>query len=342
MNCKKCGTTNAIGSKFCIGCGNSLIEENNNYQTNMGIPSQPSNMSTQASNAGIIEPSVSSNETTVANASFSQGVNSQAMNSNINQTSMYNQMSSNGGNVNQTINNSTQVNTYSQTSSYASEGTLNFMMFIIAILIKPFTSFKEEENKLENFKNSAILSLIMVGIMTVIKLLSSMLSVVRVADYAWGKGMTYSWKFENLKNLNYLNVIGKNALIYACIIFIIGLLFFLAGLVIKRDLSFPKSLAISAVSIIPAVLGIMILSPLLSLIYAPLGIIISVIGVIYTVIILYELTSDEYMLEENNKIYFYLICFSIIGVIAYFAFTKLFASSITGLDQLNDLMNMFG
>ena len=34
MNCPNCGTVNSQDSKFCIKCGNSLLNENNNIEKN--------------------------------------------------------------------------------------------------------------------------------------------------------------------------------------------------------------------------------------------------------------------------------------------------------------------
>jgi hypothetical protein len=153
------------------------------------------------------------------------------------------------------------------------------------------------------------------------------------------KGYTTTWNWSNLKELNYLNLIGKNFLMYAGAIVAIALTFFLASLIIKKEINFIKSLSIAATSVIPAVVGAMILSPILSLMYAPLGIIISVVGLVYSIIILYELVNTELKLEGEQKVYFNLICFGILGCMGYYAYVNLIAESVSS--ELSGLLDLF-
>ena len=219
-----------------------------------------------------------------------------------------------------------------------SAAPLNYLMYIIAILLKPFKSFKDEETELNNTKTSIILSLIITGAMTIINLIKTIFSTVRVASYSWTDGYTYSWQWDNLKNIKWIEVIGKNFLIYACIIFAIALVFYLGSLIVKKQLSFIKSLSITSTSIIPVVIGAMIISPLAGKLWSPLSIVFMVIGGVYSLIILYELMNNELKLDGDTKIYFNLTCLSILTVAGYYAFMKLFMSSVTsGLDGLLDL-----
>ena len=215
---------------------------------------------------------------------------------------------------------------------------LNYLMYLIAILIKPFQCFKEEEDKLNNGKTSIILTLIVTVVMTLSNLIQTILSTVRVASYSWTDGYTYSWQWDNLKNIKWLEVIGKNFLIYAGIILAITIVFYLGSLVVKKQLSFIKSLSISATSVIPAVCGAMILSPILGMIWSPLSMVFTIIGLVYSLIILYELMNNELNLEKDKKIYFNLVCFGILIIAGYYAYMKLFMSSVTGgLDNILDL-----
>ncbi len=215
---------------------------------------------------------------------------------------------------------------------------LNYLMYLIAILIKPFQCFKEEEGKLNNGKTSIILTLIVTVVMTLSNLIQTILSTVRVASYSWTDGYTYSWQWDNLKNIKWLEVIGKNFLIYAGIILAITIVFYLGSLVVKKQLSFIKSLSISATSVIPAVCGAMILSPILGMIWSPLSMVFTIIGLVYSLIIMYEFMNNELSLEKDKKIYFNLVCFGILIIAGYYAYMKLLMSSVTGgLDNILDL-----
>ena len=174
--------------------------------------------------------------------------------------------------------------------------------------------------------------------MTLSNLIQTILSTVRVASYSWTDGYTYSWQWDNLKNIKWLEVIGKNFLIYAGIILAITIVFYLGSLVVKKQLSFIKSLSISATSVIPAVCGAMILSPILGMIWSPLSMVFTIIGLVYSLIILYEFMNNELNLEKDKKIYFNLVCFGILIIAGYYAYMKLFMSSVTGgLDNILDL-----
>ena len=221
----------------------------------------------------------------------------------------------------------------------ASTSPLNFLMYIIAVMIKPFKSFKEEETKLNDTKTSLILALIMSGAMTIINLIKTIFSTVRVASYSWTSGYTYSWQWDNLKNIKWVEVIGKNFLIYACILLAIALIFYLGSLIIKKQLSFIKSLSIASTAVIPAIICAMIISPLAGKIWIPLSIVFTAIGGVYSFIILYELMNEELKLDGDKKIYFNLICLGILTIAGYYAFMKLFMSSLTS--ELGGLFNLF-
>ena len=129
------------------------------------------------------------------------------------------------------------MNNLSNTStSGAKVSFMSYFFIILAVILKPFTAFKEELNKFNGFKNSIILSLIISVGATLINLISSMLSVVRVKSFDWTSGgYKINWIWENLKNLDYLKTIGKNFLIYLGIIVAIAVVYYLGSLIIKKQ-----------------------------------------------------------------------------------------------------------
>ena len=214
-------------------------------------------------------------------------------------------------NVNQTTDNIPNANvnntqTSGNQTSSANTNNLNFIKYIIGILLRPLKSFNEEENKLSDTKNSIILALIVTVSMTLLNLIHTIIYTVRVSSYL---NSTTSWDFSNLNNINYIQVIGKNFIIYACIILAITVVFYLGSLIIKKQMNIIKNLGIVATSMIPLVLGSMILSPILGAIWIPLGVIVTVVSAIYSVLILLELMNKELQLVGDVKIYFNLVCF---------------------------------
>ncbi len=214
---------------------------------------------------------------------------------------------------------------------------LNYLMYLIAVLIKPFQCFKEEESKLSNGKTSIILTLIVTVIMTLANLIKTIIFTVRVADISLFEGSSYKWQWENLKYIKWVEVIGKNFLIYAGIILAITIVFYFGGLVLKKQVSFVKSLSISATSVIPAVCAVMILSPILGMIWSPLSMVLTIIGFAYSLIILYELMNSELNLEKDKKIYFNLVCFGLLIIAGYYAYMKLFISPV--VDELGSVLD---
>lgn len=249
------------------------------------------------------------------------------------QSNYYNVNMNQNQSMQQPMNNQTQ-NNYQQPAN-----NLNYLKYIIAILMKPTKTFKEEESKLNNSKTSFLFALIITLAMTVINLVKTIFSTVRVSSYSWTEGYIYSWEWENLKDIKWFEVIGKNFLIFACILFAIALVFYLGSLVIKKQSSFIRTLSIATTSVIPAIVGAMILSPLASLIWEPLGVACSIVGGVYSIIILYELINKELNLDGDMKIYFNLICLGILAIAGYYVYMKLFMGSVT--DELNDMLNWF-
>lgn len=226
---------------------------------------------------------------------------------------------------------------YNNVNNSTPTKTINFVQYIIGAILKPYDKYKSEEENFTNFKNAGILSVIIVLFMTVINLFTTMYNTVRVTSF-WTDETEWVW--ENLRNIEYFKVFGKNLLIYAGILFAISGVYYLASLIIKKDVNFSKLLGATATAYIPFALSSTIASPLLSLIYAPLGMCISIIGLVYTAVILLELINDLIKIDnKNTRIYFHLICISILiivgGLIAY----KLILGSVS--DGLGDLSNLF-
>lgn len=84
----------------------------------------------------------------------------------------------------------------------------------------------------------------------------------------------------------------------------------------------------------------MVLSPILGAIWEPLSIIFSILGLVYSVIVLYELINSNLDLDSDMKIYFNLLCFGILLVAGYFAYINLFVTVDAG--DLESIFDLFG
>ena len=207
------------------------------------------------------------------------------------------------------------------------------------IFVKPFACIKEKSVQLSSIKNSGIMVLIITVIITLINLFKTMFNAVVEKKYNFWEG-TYSTEieFSNLKDLEYLKILGSTFITWIAIIAIIAGVYFIASLIIKKQTSFPKLLGVSTLAIIPFVVSLIILSPLLSLMHSMLGTLVTIIGFVYTSVIIYEAMNDEIRLEADKKCYFNLICLSIIISASMYIYMKMLMSS---LSSLSSLMNLF-
>ena len=288
--CSKCGTANNGDTKFCINCGNPLLDSNPNV-----VNVQPINNG----NSSIFEQQTSNQ-------------------SGYEQVETSNQLSQ------EAKLNSSQVATTSK---------FNFFNFILGAILKPFDSYKKEEINLSNIKNVSILALIVIVAVTIFSLIGTIIATVRVTSFWSGE---VEWVWDNLENINYFKVIFQSILIYAIIILAITGVYFIAGLVLKKNAKFVKVLSIATTAFIPFAVAASILSPILSLIYSPLGVCITIIGFIYAIVILIELINDLIVIDNKNiRIYYHLICLSILIVGGgYIAFKLILGSLTSGLSSL--------
>lgn len=216
---------------------------------------------------------------------------------------------------------------------------INAIKGLFEVIRKPQSAMKEELINFNNIKNAILLTVIVALIATIASLVQTMISVVRVEKYSLFEGTTTTWVWENLKDIEYIKVIGQSFLIFAGIIVGIAAIYYIGGLIIKKQSNFGRMLGIAAVSIFPLYLCAYILSPLLSIIWEPLALIVTMMGSTYSLIIMYETINNEINLEGNEKYYFNLLCLSIILVAVYYVYMKFMISPV--VDDLGGILDIF-
>lgn len=312
MTCPNCGANNIDGSSFCIKCGNNLKETQQTAPVNQEIMQNKQATPKVVQNEQITQINTVQNKQTI-NIKPEKPV------------------------YNQTQNNITESVIKNSQNTKNTNGQLNYVMYIIAILLKPFKAFKEEESKLCDTKTALIFSSIIAVGMMIINLIISMISAifVKTLDYSTFKYKT-EIDFSRLKDLDWLNLIGKNLLIYAGIIVAITGIYYIASLIFKKSANFIKILSISVTSLIPYVVLGMLISPLIGNIWEPLAVFSIIIGAIYSILIFINLINENLIFDNiDMKIYFHLICLSVLASTGYFILIKIIANGIT-----NDLSNL--
>ena len=227
-------------------------------------------------------------------------------------------------------------------TSVKKTSSFNYIKFIIAFLMTPFKGFKDNEEYLSNTKNSLIISGGMAVIMMLITLFTSMINAIfaKTFDYTT---FTYKTKvdFGRLGDLNYGSLIFKNLLIYAGIIAAVAVVYFLFAMVFKKKANYIKLLSITAVSLLPTVIGSMLIGPILGKIWSPFGVVISVASIVYTIAILVTLINDQVGLDnKNHTIYYHGMAITVLITAGYYIIMNVLLSSIS--NGASSILNMLG
>ena len=141
-----------------------------------------------------------------------------------------------------------------------------------------------------------------------------------------------------MKNLDYVDVIGKSFLVFLGIILIIAGVYYIVSVIMKKQTSCSRMCGIASISVVPMYLGVLLLSPLLSLISSKFSMPIVLIGGVYTILLIYEAMNSELHFEENIKYYFNLLCLSIIGIASFYIYSEFLGTS--NISSVEDILDM--
>ena len=208
---------------------------------------------------------------------------------------------------------------------------MDCIMLFWRMIINPSTAYNDENNEFDDPKKSLIMTAILTVVMTISDLIKTIISVARVPKYSYSQGYSYVWNFSLIKDIKFIKIIFQDLITFAGIILAVCIVFYIGSLIIKNQLNFIKSLTISAICLVPAILGIMVLSPIFNLLWTPLGTSLVIIGFMYTIILLYEFMNEELKLEGNKKIFFFLACFSVLFIGGYYAYTRIILNSVSSI-----------
>lgn len=205
--------------------------------------------------------------------------------------------------------------------------------YIKDVILKPYEYFKKHEKQLENKNNVLILFIFVVGSLVLLSLISSMISSVKVTSLFTNET---TWVWQNLKNVEYFKLFIQNALVYTSILLLISGVYYLAALILKKSVNFIKIVSVVTTAMLPTIISLFVLFQILSLFSFVIGLIVALIGVIYSIVIMVELMNDIIYIDNKDiKIYFQVICWSINTIIVgYFVYRFVLVSLTSGLGSL--------
>ena len=220
-------------------------------------------------------------------------------------------------------------------------GKPNFFAVMIAGVLKPMTTFKENLPKFADFKNSAIISLIVVLVATILSLTTTVVGIVRTekcvencstswySDKSEKKKVETKWEWDRLEDLEFdwFKNIFFTLLIYVFLIAGFAAAFFAMAKVFKSpNANYGRMLTVVAVGAIPMII-MNFLSPMIGGINLTVANVLSAAATVYSLSIIFVGLNVESGLEGDKLVYLNIAsiaCFAVVGYILI----RLFGESI--------------
>ena len=178
-----------------------------------------------------------------------------------------------------------------------------FFKTLINASTKPFTGVIEEKARYTNFANSAILSAIVIVVLTILRTIINCITGM-IIDPFLGIGygiLTFFLSFT----------------MFILLTFGLAGVYYIAGAILKEKWDYSKILSIAAMSVGAGFLIRSVIAPFCSIIYSNLGTGISMAGLVYMILMLYEGVNDETGLTGNKKVFVHAACLGITFLITF-------------------------
>jgi len=168
---------------------------------------------------------------------------------------------------------------------------------------KPFTGVIEEKERYTSFVNSAILSAIVIIVLTILRSIVNCITGL-IIDPWFGFFSAFLSFFFSL-------------VMFAMLTFGLAGAYYIAGTILKEKWNYSKLLSIAAMSVGVGYIIRSVIAPFCSLIYGNFGTGISMAGLVYMILMLYEGVNAETGLTGNKKIYVHAACLGITFLITF-------------------------
>ena len=178
-----------------------------------------------------------------------------------------------------------------------------FFKTLINASTKPFTGVLEEKERYTNFANSAILSAIVIVVLTILRTVVNTI-VGMIVDPFIGIGYGFLTFFLSISMFLLLT--------FGC-----AGVYYIAGVILKEKWDYSKLLSITAMSVGVGFLIRSVIAPFFGLVYSNLGSGLSMAGLVYMVLMMYEGINDETGLTGNKKIFVHAACLGITFFITF-------------------------
>lgn len=189
---------------------------------------------------------------------------------------------------------------------------------IFKLLIKPIT----EINYINQNKNLLLIIITIISLM-VGNLINTMINAIwKINVDIYTGSIVREFNIKNISNLNYVNLLLKDLFIYAGLLLGIIIIYYFASLIVNKRIGFKKISNIVCYSIYPFIIGCFIISPLISLLFYELKVILDIIFIIYSLTILTINMNKELDIRDNIKLYLSFVCLSLVFILSYYVYFK--------------------
>lgn len=174
-----------------------------------------------------------------------------------------------------------------------------YLKLLIGVFTKPVKTINEYKETTNEFLTPSIFAGIIAFVMMLISLISTIISTVHVDTLFEGT----KWEWSYIKEVPWAKSIFGNFFLYLAMIFGVAVIYYLTSLIIKKQISYTKSLIITAYALIPVFIANILLAPIFGLITYWLAAIIGLIGFVYTIVLLNQIMNKEFELDGEKKLF---------------------------------------
>ena len=199
----------------------------------------------------------------------------------------------------------------------------------------PATKAIEDVKKFDDPKTVGIFAGFSIAIYLIISILASIIQTIFtrkiVYNYPFNDGgMKTRIGFENLKNFDFLKVLGDNFVAIVGVIFIISVVVYVLALVFKKQPNFSRLISIVTIGYAPLIAG-GLLAIILNYFSVPLAIAVIIASLTLSISYMISANNKEIKLEGDKLIFFHVAAITIFALVAYFISTQILKGILSGI-----------
>ena len=173
---------------------------------------------------------------------------------------------------------------------------------IIQMAKKPVTNMLQKARE-EDLKKGAIKTLILSVILSMLSVISTLINIIKsISEKSYSyEESTSSQLWEKMKDAELFSSFFKQVLIYAIVIAVIALILFVIAKFLKKEKEYSETLSMTNNTFVLITIGA-IINLIISLIYAPLGVLVSFMIYIYAGLSLINTYRESLEMVDVNKL----------------------------------------